>query len=72
MEEKVQILFDDMHAEIKPSELQGGMIDVDFSNYMVRFERQLNGKWMATNAVNGYGNNCANEVYGRYAQMVIR
>jgi hypothetical protein len=46
------------------------ILDVEFGNSLaVRFEKQPNGKYMAINAMDGYGNNVKDEVYGKYPMV---
>lgn len=65
----ILIEFEKRFAEISEEQLTGNYFDVDFNGeIMVRFEK-IQGKCVATNGVNGYGNNIMSEVGGKTAKM---
>lgn len=56
------ILIKKMEVEIPESDLDKDTLDIDFNgDYMVQIIKQENGSWRCSNAMDGYGRNCAIE-----------
>jgi hypothetical protein len=55
--------FDGMEVAISDEDLQQKIFDIDFGGHIkVQFTKQDNGKYIATNAMNGWGDNCYQEI----------
>jgi hypothetical protein len=58
-----KLKFDGLEVEISEDELNYDVFDVNFGgSMMVQFTRQEDGTLKPTNAMNGWGNNCFNEI----------
>jgi len=55
--------FDGMEVAISDEDLQQKIFDIDFGGHIkVQFTKQDNGKYIPTNAMNGWGDNCYQEI----------
>lgn len=60
--ETVRVVIDELAKRIERNQLQSEYLDLDFNgSYMVRIEQNSDSIWSVVNAMNGYGNNCADE-----------
>ena len=55
--------FDGMEVAISDEDLQNDVFDIDFGGHIkVQFTKQDDGKYKPTNAMNGWGDNCYQEI----------
>ncbi len=55
--------FDGMEVAISDEDLQNDVFDIDFGGHIkVQFTKQKDGKYIPTNAMNGWGDNCYQEI----------
>lgn len=55
--------FDGMKVAISDEDLQHNVLDIDFGGHIkVQFTKQADGKYKPTNAMDGWGYNCYQEI----------
>ena len=55
--------FDGMEVAISDEDLQNDVFDMNFGGHIkVQFTKQDDGKYKPTNAMNGWGDNCYQEI----------
>ena len=55
--------FDGMEVAISDEDLQQNVFNIDFGGHIkVQFAKQDDGKYIPTNAMNGWGDNCYQEI----------
>ena len=64
-----KLIFDNQETEIPDDEILKDIFDIDFGGVLVQFTKQDNGKIIATNGMNGYGENIRDEIYGKEATI---
>ncbi len=64
------IKLEGMEAVVDSSVLQKRVFDIDFGGQMkVQFTKDKSGEIRATNGMNGYGQNIANEIAGKQPEI---
>jgi len=55
--------FDGFEQEISDKELNENVLEIDFGGHMkVQFTKQEDGNYIPTNAMDGWGDNCYQEI----------
>lgn len=59
----IKLKFYGHKVEVQKEIINDNLIDIDFNGcLMVRFENQIDGTFKPINAVDGWGNNCYQEI----------
>lgn len=70
---KAVLQFNGLKAEILKIDLEKSILEVDFNGeLLVQFTKQENGDFVPTNAMNGYGENCYDEIKNKILIIVYK